>query len=321
MDERSAWDLFWSYDRLASFGTGKGAGNYADYIADEWRRFFAALTAGSRVLDIATGNGAIAVIAAETDNRLEVTGVDLAEVKPAAFVSTGKETLNKVRFLPRTPAEELPFDDGSFDAAVSQYGIEYSDLDRSLPEAVRILSPGGRLRFACHAAEGSVAADTARAITDADFLLVESDLASKAAAAFTAILDIERGRARSPFAQTEAQSKYRTFREALQAVAGRAVTAADADMLASVHRTLTDLFQNRLSHEESALQLKILELRTEIEAHRERQQALLEAALPAERMAELADRLRNLGLADVTVGGQRNGAVLVGHVVEARKPA
>ena len=26
MDKRSAWDLFWTYDRLSSFGTGMGAG-------------------------------------------------------------------------------------------------------------------------------------------------------------------------------------------------------------------------------------------------------------------------------------------------------
>ena len=32
-------------------------------------------------------------------------------------------------------AEEVPLADASLDAVVSQYGIEYSDMDRSLPEA------------------------------------------------------------------------------------------------------------------------------------------------------------------------------------------
>ena len=65
MAEPSAWDRFWSYDRLSSFGTGPGAGNYGEHIAAGWRAFFAALPAGSKVLDLCTGNGAIAVMAVE----------------------------------------------------------------------------------------------------------------------------------------------------------------------------------------------------------------------------------------------------------------
>src|SRR5215213_3751605 len=202
MDKRAAWDRFWSYDRLSSFGTGSGAGNYGEAIAEGWGAFFAALPAGSKVLDLCTGNGAIAVIAVEAGDKLKVTGADLAAVRPAAFVSKSKRQLKQVRFLANTPAEHLPLDDASFDAVVSQYGIEYSDTERSVAEAVRVLAPGGRLRFAVHAAEGSVAADTKRAITDADFLLDEIDLPGSAAACLQAILDVERGRTQGPLAET-----------------------------------------------------------------------------------------------------------------------
>ena len=88
MDERAAWDRFWSYDRLASFGTGVGSGNYEEPIAGGWRKFFAALPVGARVLDLCKGNGAIAVMAVEAGNELKVTGADLAQVQPGAFAST-----------------------------------------------------------------------------------------------------------------------------------------------------------------------------------------------------------------------------------------
>ena len=320
MQERSAWDRFWSYDRLSSFGTGSGAGNYGEHIAVGWRAFFASLPARARVLDLATGNGAIAVLAIKAGDTLRVTGADLAAIKPAAFVSRGKRQLEKVRFLANTPAEDLPLKDASFDAVVSQYGVEYSQMDRSLPEAARVLAAGGRLRFAVHAAEGSVAANTRRAIEDANFLLDELDLPARASACFQAILDVERGRATGPFAQTAAQARYAAFRDGLKAVAERTASAADVAMLSAVHTTLTDLFRERQSQDEAALQAKVGELRAEIEAHRDRERALLAAALSSEEVADLAQQLAGLGLTDIVRGEQRNDGDLIGYVIEARRP-
>lgn len=318
--QREAWDLFWKYDRLSSFGTGSGAGNYGEPIAAGWRAFFAALPAGARILDLCTGNGAIAVIAVESGDRLKVTGADLAAVRPAAFVTRGKSALSKVRFLANTPAEQLPMADASFDAVVSQYGVEYSDMDLSLAEAARVLAPNGRMRLAMHAAEGSVAARTQRAIADADFLLDELDLPARAESCFQAILDVERGRASGPFAATAAQARYAAFRDGLKAVADRIHSAADVDMLVSVHRSLTDLFEKRQAHDEAKLQKKIDALRTEIEAHRERQRALLAAARTDDQMAAIAAGLGGLGLTDIARAEQRDGGDLIGHVIDATRP-
>ena len=320
METSAAWDLFWSYDRLSSFGTGSGAGNYGAAIAGGWRDFFAALPAGARVLDLCTGNGAIAVMAVEHGERLRVTGADLAAVRPAAFVSRSKRALGKVRFLAKTPAEQLPLADMSVDAVVSQYGIEYSDMARSLPEAMRVLAPGGRLRFAMHAAQGSVAAKTRQALGDADFVLDELDLSARSAACFQAVLAVERGRASGAFAQTAAQARYAAFRDGLKAVADRIAAAADAAMLASVHGSLTSLFQDRSAHEEAALLGKVEALRIEIEAHRERERALLAAARSGAEMAVLAKSIEDLGLTDLSRSEQRDGSDLLGHVIEARRP-
>jgi len=320
MDERAAWDRFWSYDRLSSFGTGSGAGNYGEAIAAGWRAFFADLPAGARVLDLCTGNGAIAVMAVDFGDGLKVTGADLAAVRPAAFVTKNKRQLSQIRFLGRTPAEHLPLDDFGFDAVVSQYGIEYSDLEKSLPEAVRVLAPGGRLRFATHAAEGAVAADTRRAIADADFLLDELDLPNRALACVKAIVDVERGRASGPLAQLAAQGRYASFRDGLQAVARRAATAADAAMLTAVHASLTKLFEQRLDLDLATLRTRVDDLRAEIEAHRQRQRALLAAALSAQQIAAIAERLARLGVVDIAIGEQRDGGDLIGHVIAAGRP-
>lgn len=45
-------------------------------------------------------------------------------------------------------AEELPFPDGSFDLAISEYGASiWADPYRWIPEAARVLRPGGRLIY------------------------------------------------------------------------------------------------------------------------------------------------------------------------------
>ena len=320
MDKNAAWDRFWSYDRLASFGTGKGAGNYGGEIAEGWRTFFASLPAGSRVLDIATGNGAIALMAVEAGRKLQVTGADLAAVRPAAFVSKGKSELKKIRFLGRTPAEKLPLADASVDAVTSQYGIEYSDMKKSVPEAVRVLGSGGRLRFACHATEGALAADTKAAIADADFVVDELDLTGRAARCLDAVLGVERGHQAGQFAEIAAQSRYAEFRDGLKAVAERMPAAADQAMLGSVHQALVALFEQRQGQNLQGLFIQLDALREEIAAHRERQRALLAAALTGKQMAALARKLEGLGLTGVTLGEQRDGDRLIGHVIEGHRP-
>lgn len=286
-----AWDSFWRYDRLSSFHAAPGAPNYGPPVADGWRKFFDILPQGARLIDLATGNGAIAVLAVEAGKGFAVTGADLAAVEPTAFVTRNRAELDQIHFLPGTPAEALPLPDASMDAVVSQYGVEYSDLDRSLPEAARVLAPGGRLRFACHAAEGVIARDTATSIADAEFL-ISLDLA---------------GLSKRSTAE---------FNAGLKEIADRTRSATDVAMLANVHRTLCDTYD----HRHSKLTATATRLVGEVTAHRDRQAALLTAARTAAQIAEIGTRLATLGFTDIRHSGQRDGADLIGHVIEGRRP-
>ena len=285
-----AWDSFWRYDRLSSFHAAPGAPNYGPPVADGWRAFFRSLPDSAQVLDLATGNGAIAVLAVEADKHFIVAGTDLADVRPADFVTTARAALETIQFLANTPAERLPLAASSVDAIVSQYGVEYSDLARSLPEAVRVLAPGGRLRFAIHAAEGSIARDTAISIADADFVL-GLDLVALTARGTT------------------------DFNAGLKAIADRAGSATDVAMLANVHQTLCDTFD----HRRDTLAATATHLVGEIGAHRDRQAALIAAARTRAQMTAIAATLESLGLTAIVRDEQRDGPDLIGHVIEARR--
>lgn len=315
-----AWDLFWHFDRVASCCDEAGRANYDPRIADGWRSFFDSLEEGARILDLCTGNGAVALIALEVSEakggHFAIAGVDRAAIDPAEFAVTRREHLRKIGFQGHVEAERLPFAEHSFGAVTSQYGIEYSDLDRSLPEAMRVLEPGGSLRFCLHAAEGTVAATTRAAVADADFMLDEIDLPARAEAAFRAVLGVERADAPPARAMAAADQAFAAFRDALAAAAGRIPQAADQAMIRNARSVLVHAFENRGHFPPGVLLEKVREVRTEIEAHRIRQRALLDAAVDRARLGEIAARLESLGLANVATSELRFGEAFLGYVVE-----
>ena len=313
------WDRFWRYDRLSSFETGPGAANYSGETAEGWRRFFADVPDGGRILDIATGNGAIAVLAVEAareaGKKFQVTGVDFADIAPEQFVTTS-EALGQVTFRGRTNAEDLPFEDGSFDAVTSQFGIEYSDMGRSLPEATRVLKKGGRLRLAMHAAEGAVVSDTNRSLADADFLLDSAQLIPLAVVSLSSLVAWEEGKQ----LQDKARADHARFREALDAVERHELGAMDRQMLASVRRDLIEAFNTHRSKrlEDQLVEMQALE--SQVRDHRERQRALARSAVSRAQVESFAATLANAGFANARVGEQRREEALLAHTIEATAP-
>jgi SAM-dependent methyltransferase len=98
--------------------------------------------AGERLLDVATGTGNAALIAARTGAT--VTGIDAAErlieVARGRAADQGIEVDFRVGDL-----QELPFPDASFDVVLSVFGIVFApDADAAFSEAVRVLRAGGR---------------------------------------------------------------------------------------------------------------------------------------------------------------------------------
>lgn len=99
------------------------------------------LAAGSRVLDIAAGNGNATLAAAR--RFCAVTSTDYV----GALLDRGRERAAAERLNVEfrvADAEALPFDDASFDAVVSTFGIMFApDQARAAAEAARVCRSGG----------------------------------------------------------------------------------------------------------------------------------------------------------------------------------
>lgn len=105
----------------------------------------AQLKAGDRVLDVACGTGVLARAAYErVGSKGSFIGLDINE----GMLATAEKKAPQITWK-HGRAESLPFDDGSFDAVVSQFGLMFfEDRSAALREMSRVLSPGGHLAAA-----------------------------------------------------------------------------------------------------------------------------------------------------------------------------
>ena len=106
----------------------------------------AEINPGARVLDIASGRGAVLFPVAERVGvGGEVVGIDLADAMAHATSEEAASRGLKAR-VSVMDAEELTFPDDSFDCVTCGFGIMFfPDQDRGLVQMRRVLKPGGCL--------------------------------------------------------------------------------------------------------------------------------------------------------------------------------
>ena len=109
---------------------------------------------GERVLDAATGTGAVAILAARCG--ADVVGMDLAPV----LIDTAQQRAAQegVAVLCEVgDAEAMPYEDSSFDVVLSTCGVMFApDHAAVAHELARVTKPGGRVVLACWTPEGGL---------------------------------------------------------------------------------------------------------------------------------------------------------------------
>ena len=112
------------------------------------------LKAGSKVLDVAAGNGMASLAAAR--RWCDVTSTDyvpaLLERGQARAAAEGWP----IEFR-EADAENLPFDDNSFDTVLSTFGVMFTpNQDRAAAELMRVCKPRGKIGLANWTPEGFI---------------------------------------------------------------------------------------------------------------------------------------------------------------------
>ncbi|HXV53129.1 MAG TPA: methyltransferase domain-containing protein [Solirubrobacterales bacterium] len=109
---------------------------------------------GDRVLDVACGTGNAAIPAAAAGG--EVTGLDIT---PELFEDARRRAgdAGVELELVEGDAQDMPFEDQSFDVVVSTFGCMFApDHKRAAGEIARVLKPGGRMGVAAWNPAGAI---------------------------------------------------------------------------------------------------------------------------------------------------------------------
>ncbi len=115
-----------------------------------WRRKAIRQLAPSRpqtMLDIATGTGDFAILAADMLRPQKIIGADISEgMMQIGMQKVAAKGLDSIISFAREDCIKLTFADNTFDAVTAAFGIRnFSDLDKGLAEMCRVLKPGGHL--------------------------------------------------------------------------------------------------------------------------------------------------------------------------------
>jgi SAM-dependent methyltransferase len=136
-----------------------GSGNYAavaERISEVGELVVerAGVEAGMDVLDVACGTGNATIPAARAGAR--TTGLDFAPALLAIARERAADAMVEIDWV-EGDAQELPFEDASFDRVLSVFGHMFApDHERTAAEMQRVLRPGGAIAIACWIPEGSI---------------------------------------------------------------------------------------------------------------------------------------------------------------------
>ncbi|MEP0191658.1 MAG: class I SAM-dependent methyltransferase [Erythrobacter sp.] len=178
------WGDFWS-QTIQGERTVHGGGclpqrwaAIEDAQSSEWLAFIEDLPTSAKVLDLATGDGCVLRWMHEARPDLELKGIDLAPELPAPPP--------QMQILTGVAMEEVPFDDNSFAAVVSQFGFEYGDVTAIAAEIARLLDDKGKVGLMVHRGDGPILEHNRQRQSEINWALREKNVMQTVASALTA---------------------------------------------------------------------------------------------------------------------------------------
>jgi ubiquinone/menaquinone biosynthesis C-methylase UbiE len=322
-DRAPEWSRFWATGALHSCPNAF-AGNYTGEIRDHWTAFFGQLPAGSRVLDIGTGNGGIAFIARETAEAagipLEIEAIDAAHIVPAQAAAAKGIAATGINFRGGVSADATGYPDCWFDAVSGHYALEYTDVRATLAELARIMKPGGAALFVIHHVDSPTTSASQAELDGFQFLDHEAPLVVHARrflarlATANSLKDLER-----LSKDAEAKNQVEEINRLAARVVQRARKQPRAGFIGAIATRAMEVLKQTSAVGPSVALERLGLLMDEMNAHRERLRGTVQGAHSAEDMARLTKSFEQAGFSVTPPTELKSGDTLIGWSLRARR--
>ena len=309
------WSNYWQGGTFHSL-PGLFPENYAGAVSRFWHTVFSRLPAGARVLDLGTGNGALALLAGRyaEENGLEfgVTGIDSAIVDPPGQVPDAwKPLAGKITFLSPRRMEQTGLPGAHFHLVMSQFAFEYAEREKAVAELARLLHPRGLFAAVLHHERSKVVQQAAQLLRQMD-LCDHSGLLplTRRILELQAAAPGEKGKA-------ELAGCARKFNETMQALLPADRQFADPAHLRGFRQSLGSLLDAKSGPTETRLR-RLAQFERETRLYRLRLQDLQSAALSSDQLQALRRQLAEKGLVTTRLMPLFHGDAFLAFTLQAQ---
>ena len=175
-EKTNHWSEYWQNGQLTSLPQDFTE-NYKGDIAKIWHAAFNGLTSNSKVLDICTGNLAIALLASQFSESknlsFEISALDAAEIKKNRIINSNphlSQHIQNITLLAGRKLENVCLPANHFDLITSQYGVEYTHWQKAARSIKSLLKTNGKFGMICHAHSSKIMATMKQEEQDYVFL-------------------------------------------------------------------------------------------------------------------------------------------------------
>ncbi|NVK12117.1 MAG: hypothetical protein HWD83_08955 [Gammaproteobacteria bacterium] len=287
-----AWGNYWEKGHKTTFGEYFANGYSRGYIHDWLVNIVGDATA---VLEVGCGNASSLQVLIEAGFSGQYVGVDAA----AASIPTDLRVPDSInaRIISRTPIESFSDGDISPDLALSIYGLEYSDLTKSIPLLFKRIASNGRLAALVHHAGSEISEMSKKAVGEFDYDTIKIGVECLRA------IDTELNVVDGDPSKLTGSAKANEARDKINDLISSVVNVDESDRNA----ILVDFCQQVLRYfkilrQDSASRAQYIDaIMPDFQASEERFKQMLSVAKTEEDAKSLVDRLTEAGFGQVSL--------------------
>ncbi|MEL8055267.1 MAG: class I SAM-dependent methyltransferase [Pseudomonadota bacterium] len=273
----ASWSQYWQGREGDTTGALTGVESDRE-LQEHWARVLSDGSRDAAFLDLACGAGTVLKQAA-TLGYTNLTGLDVSSEAIAVLQSD----LPAAKTVTAS-ASETGLPDASYDIIVSQFGLEYASANAALPEAARLIAPGGRIETVMHMTGGAIEAEV-KGHADHCAALLESGFFEKVSALFRGAYEND---------TANAQALMDDAATAQARVSGL-VKPNERSLAAHLLSGTAQLWEKRAAYALEDVTGWLSGMKAEIEAYKARMESMIAAALSAEELERCVGILKEQG--------------------------